>query len=51
MKSQLAERDIAYQEFIIEEHVTRDQVLSLFPDAKQVPILARDGTEVRLEDL
>ena len=42
-KNILSSNGIDYRETMIGEHVTREQVLSLYPDAKTVPIIIVDG--------
>jgi glutaredoxin len=42
-KNLLSTNGVEYRETLIGHHVTREQVLAKYPDAKQVPIIIVDG--------
>jgi glutaredoxin len=43
-KQALQKKNIAYSEQKIDETITRDEVVKLFPEAKKLPIVTIDGT-------
>jgi glutaredoxin len=46
VKNELEKRNIEYTEHIIEQTITREEVVKKFPGVSQLPIVVLDGTHI-----
>ena len=46
-KRMLNEKKLSFHEYVIGRDITRDEVLSKFPEAKTAPVISLDGRMVR----
>lgn len=46
VKDEFKKRNIEYDEYIIEQTITRDEVIKKFPGVSQLPIVVLDGTHI-----
>lgn len=49
-KRMLQEKNVAFNEYMLGVHISREQVLEKFPDAKKVPIIVVDGVQIKEPD-
>lgn len=50
-KKTLTEKNLEFTEYGIGQDVTRESVVTAFPDQRQLPIIVRDGVVVELKNI